>query len=294
MTVVKKESGKLTKRSRGPGSASRVNVELPLEPSEPSTDLSNYLILLYGEKKIGKTTLMSRMPRTLFLMFEPGAKALRIHQVPVSTWYEFTAYIDLLEKDKRFDTVVVDTVDVAYNLCFDAMCTKMMIQHPSDENDYGKSWGVIKKEFMRQLTRLLQIKGVVLISHSTVSDIKSRTGEGFQYMEPTMSKQAKDFLTGVVDLWAYYGYVGAERRLLIQGDEFIGSGNRLQEEGGMFHTADGRPIVSIPMGGSSSESYANLIKAFENKQVEVGDEMLHPSKKSVNVEKPKVSLKKAK
>jgi hypothetical protein len=184
---------------------------------------------------------------------------------------------------------------MAYGMCFEFMCQRMAIQHPSDENDFGKSWGQIEKEFIKQLNRLLHAKGVILISHSVVSEIKSRTGETFQFMEPSMPKQAGRFLTGVVDLYAYYGYYGSERKLLIQGDEFIGAGNRLQEYGLMFHTTKGEKVVSIPMGKNSTEGYKNLMSAFSNKQVETGSEMLAPAKKNKELElakavnQPKIS-----
>lgn len=256
--------------------AQPVKVSLPDKLSVPAKDLTAYTLLIYGEKKIGKTSLAAHFPGALFLMFEPGGKALEIYQRPVNSWLEFVAYVDLLEKDTRFQTIVIDTVDIAYRQCFEAMCRKMAIQHPSDENDFGKSWGVIEVEFGKQMARLAHSKGVLLLSHASVSEIKSRTGESFQYLEPSMPKQAMRYVTGVVDVWAYYGYLGKERRLLIQGDEFLGAGNRLQETG-KFCTPDGKAIVSIPMGTSSTQAYRNLIAAFDGKQKTVGEDMLSPS-----------------
>ena len=283
MAVVKKKAAGATAGAapakKGAGAvplAQPIKVSLPDKPSVPAKDLTAYTLLIYGEKKIGKTSLAAHFPDALFLMFEPGGKALEIYQRPVNSWAEFVAYVDLLEKDTKFRTIVIDTVDIAYRQCFEAMCRKMAIQHPSDENDFGKSWGVIETEFGKQMTRLSHVKGVLLLSHATVSEIKSRTGEAFQYLEPSMPKQALRYVTGVVDVWAYYGYLGKERRLLIQGDEFLGAGNRLQETG-KFRTPEGKAIVSIPMGTSSAQAYRNLVAAFDGKQKTVGEDMLSPS-----------------
>lgn len=239
-------------------------VELPTEPSIPSDNLLDYTMFIYGEKKIGKTSLAAQFPDTLFLMFEPGGKALRIFQTPVNNWAEFVAYVDLLEADQRFQTVVIDTVDIAYNMCFDAMCKRMGIAHPTDENDFGKSWGQIENEFVSQMTRLLNLpKGVLLISHSVEKEVKTRFGQRFNRVTPTVPTQAYRYLTGVVDIWAYYGYENQGRALTIAGNEYIEAGCRLEEH---FLTTSGERVRKIPMGSSASEAYANLVSAFNNRQ----------------------------
>lgn len=238
---------------------------LPEELSEVSNNLWDYSILLFGEKKIGKTDLTAQAPRTFHLMFEPGGKAQRIFQRPVPTWKAFRGYLKNLKKDKgrtrRFDTVAVDTVDMMYLRCFEHMCQKLGMEHPADEA-YGKGWAAIKDEFLKGISDLLSLdKGVILISHAMDKKMKMRGGEEYDKVMPTLANQGREIAEGMVDLWFYYGYSGTARVLTIAGSESIGAGHRLKTN---FRYSDGTPVREISMGDSAEEGYANLIAAFNN------------------------------
>lgn len=248
----------------------KAEVTLPENVSEPASNLSDYSTLLFGEKKIGKTTLASRFPDAMFLMFEPGGKALRIFQRPILKWEEFLGYLDLLESDNRFRTVVIDTIDLCYARCFEFTCRRLGIDHPQEEA-YGKGWDAIKMEFAGAINRLLRLKkGMIFISHDVIREVTMRDGTSFDRILPSMPKQAASFMEGVVDIWAYYGYWGKERYLVLCGNETIGAGNRLQEEGEHFYTPEGERVIAIPMGKTSQQAYQNVVDAFNNKQQDHG------------------------
>ncbi len=256
-------------------------ISLPKNVSLPSENLSDYSILLYGEKKIGKTTLASQFEKAFFLMCEPGGKALKIYQRPVNNWEEFKKYINLA-LNSEFRTIVIDPIDLAYKMCLDYICKEMLIDHPADEK-WGKGWNAIRDEFTKEINKLLHAKGVILISHATESEIKTRTGITYHKLSPTMSGQARDILEGVVDIWAYYGYDNKNRILTILGDDHVGAGHRLENR---FEYKDGSPIREIPMGTNSKEAYINFIKAFEN-QLEKGGTKSEQIKKKFLVIKKK-------
>lgn len=247
--------------------------KLPTKASVPVAEMAGYTTLLYGAKKVGKTTLAARFPGAYFLMFEPGAKALAVYQSAVSSWSHFVAYLDLLEAgDHDFKTIVIDTVDGAYQACFGYMCTKLAIDHPQDQSDFGKSWGQIDQEFTRQMLRLLNLgTGAIFISHEKLREITTRGGKTFDRLDTSCATQAQRFLEGIVDIWAHYGYHGTDRFLLLQGSDFVGAGNRLE---GNFQTVTGKALVAVPMGRTSAEAYKNLMAAFDNTQKEVHAEVL--------------------
>lgn len=253
-------------------------VTLPTEKSKPVTDLGGYSVLFYGKKKIGKTTMCQHFPNTFFLEFEPGAKKLSIFQKPVRSWGEFRQYVKLLQTDVRFKTVVVDPVDISYDMCMAYVCTKLNIIHPS-EVDWGKGWSAVKKEFMGEMNKLLNTgKGIVFISHMREEEIEERGKKPFHRRTNTMSGQAREAIEGVVDVWGCYDYSSGRRVLTLLGDDFTDAGHRLNEEpGARFLYTNGEPIRTIDMGKSSKEAYQNFLRAFNNQ-----------IPKEVNLNKPEV------
>ena len=287
-----------------------VVLALPTEASVPKSKFSEYVMLIYGERKIGKTSLAARFPRALFLMFEVGGKALSIHQMDMGKdWAKFKATIALLktEQGDRFDTVVIDTADFAYEACFTFMCRKLAITHPTDENDFGKSWGLIEKEFTSVMLDLQSIgKGVIYLSHAKQNEIKTRSFGVFNQIVPTLATQAAKFIVGGADILAYYGYFGDERYLIIRGNDNFQAGCRLERnfivaehEANVLNMLDASVLVdssegsdftmeleqmaadmpkypyvqAVPMGTNAIQSYTNLMRAFRNEQAEAREDV---------------------
>jgi hypothetical protein len=245
-----------------------LTLSLPAKASEPSESLGDYTILLYGERKIGKTSLAARFPGAIFLMFEPGGKGLSIRQVSVPDWEHFLGYLELIEKDDLIETVVVDTADIAYDRCVQYVAKKKVFSHPNDL-PYGEGWDAIRKEFTAGMDRLMNSgKGVIVTSHLEIAEFKSRTGEAYNKYVPSMPKAARKYFSGVTDIIAYYGYFGKNRLLTIQGDDSIEAGHRAERS---FITSQGERVHSIPMGNSADEAYLNLLAAFSNKQLGTGE-----------------------
>lgn len=233
-------------------------LSLPKERNVPNELIGDYSLLLYGREKIGKTSFAAEFPDAFFLMCEPGGKDLEIFSREVKDWKSFTGYIDLLEKNPgKFKTVVVDTADRCYKLCEEAVHKKMLIKHAS-EGDFGTGWSMPKEEFARQIIRLLQLgRGVIFTSHATEKEIKSRSGSKYDRVVPTMSKQAREVLEPIVDIWAYMEYgEGEDRQLHLRGDSHLAAGHRLQNH---FKGVD-----QIPMGKTAKDAYTNFVAAFDN------------------------------
>lgn len=218
------------------------NLALPDVPKEPDRDLSHYTLLLYGREKIGKTTMLASFPDALFFSTEPGTKGLRIFEFNhedggTRNWDIFRKGVDLLEKTPgKFKTVVIDTVDRAYDMCLDWVCENRGVEYPGHDadgkEDFGKSWRAVKMEFLEQLHRISQSgRGICFTSHAKESEIKTRSGDRYTRIFPTMSGQARAVVEAVVDLFFYAEYVrgedGSTQRVLIcRGDETIWAGAR--------------------------------------------------------------------
>jgi hypothetical protein len=237
---------------------------LPTKMTVPSSDFRDYSMLLSGEKKIGKTTLASMFPDTFVMLTEPGGKSLRMFAAPVKTWKDANGYLKALEEDdagdKRFKYACIDTADRLAAMCEKAVCRRLGIEHPSDE-DWGKGWGAVKDEFTSFMIRLMALdKGLILTSHATEREFRAK-GTSITRIVTTLPKWAGEIIEGLVDMWFHYGYDGDERVLTIRGNENIAAGHRLQHN---FQRPDGGELASIIMGPTPDAGYRNLLDAFAN------------------------------
>ena len=234
---------------------------LPTGPSVPSTDMGDYSILLFGEKKIGKTSLAAQFPDALLLMLEPGAKALVVHQVPILTWDQLKQAVKVLVPNRRYKTIVIDTVDLAYMMCERAVCARLSINHPSDE-EWGKGWAAVRDEFTQWAQAMTNMgKGVIFISHAVEREIKTRGGVKYDRFQPTLTGAARNIVEGMVDMWMFYTYDDKRRVLTIRGDEHVMAGHRMQEN---FRWGS-EDIRTIRMDPSPERGYAALVGAFQNR-----------------------------
>jgi hypothetical protein len=246
------------------GNIKATPMKLPTSLSEPSSNLQDYSMLWFGREKIGKTTLGSMFPDSLFLMCEPGGKALRIHKIDIHNWYEFKGAVAEVLKDKRYRTIIVDTVDKAYDYCQEAVCLNLAIEHPSEE-EWGKGWGKVRTEFAQMMTALAHCgKGLILTSHARETEIKRRGGASTTRITPTMAAGARGVLEPMVDIWAYFTYTDdGGREIWLRGDEVVAAGHRLQDH---FVGVD-----RVNMGKSAQEGYQAFMAAWERGKQKGGD-----------------------
>ena len=264
MAVVKRESGGIKKKKRRENEEPREKFTLSKELTKPSNRLEDYIILLTGEKKIGKTTLAAEFnpDGSYFLATEVGYHGLEIRKSDIPDWRTAKeAAIALKKEGKKFGPIIVDTVDKLFDLCDRYTCEKQGIQHLSDA-DWGRGYSECRKEFDRYISSLSQIGvGLILITHTEEKEVKRRGGGSYDRIVPTMSRQARQVIEPLVDIWTYYMYDGDRRVLVIQGDDHISAGHRLVKR---FRTPAGKPIRQIEMGRSAKRGYQNLMAAFNN------------------------------
>lgn len=196
---------------------------LGLQPHKVSRDLSGYITFIYGPAKVGKTTLATQMPSALLLAFERGYNAIPgVIAQDVNTWGEMKQIYRELKKpevQEVYKTIVVDTVDIAADLCQKYICNQLGIDNMGDGGWGTNSWSKYKKEF-EDVFRGLTMMGyaVVFISHAKTGTDKDQTGKEFGFTKPTTQSSALQIIENMADIYCfarmYLGSDGEEKRVL--------------------------------------------------------------------------------
>lgn len=239
---------------------------LPTSVTEPLDDLGVYSFLIYGQKKVGKSTLASLFPDALFFMFEPGAKALRIKRVDIGEWEDALGYLSALEAAPvKPKTVVIDTGFEAGQKVMRYVCKKEGIEYPREDN-FGKDWDKIKRELRSFHDRLFAIgTGVVVLCHEHVKEQQTFTGQKYDQVVPLLAKSADEYYRAVIDNVWWYHYRGKQRFLQIRGTDHAMAGTALQADR-FFKTKKGEPVYSIPIPGDPQKGMLAIQAAFKNQQ----------------------------
>ena len=182
---------------------------LSIQPHKVSRDLSGYITFVYGPPKTGKTTLASQMPKPLLLAFEKGYNAIPgIMAQDVTTWGEMKQIYRELKKEEvkeAYKTIVIDTVDIAADLCQKYICSQLGIEQMGD-GDWGNNcWPRYKKEF-EEVFRGLTMMGyaVVFISHASRSPMKNAAGKEIgEEVKPSIQSSALKIIENMADIYGY-------------------------------------------------------------------------------------------
>lgn len=187
---------------------------LSITPHQVSRDLRGYSVFLYGDPKSGKTTIATKFPRHLLLAFEKGYNAIPGAMAqPINTWSEFRKVLRQLKDPKvkeQFETIIVDTADIAYDLCEKFICDNAKRPDGGFGVDtiadigYGKGYTMVAKEFDECLRSIIQMDyGLVLISHSTDKTFKDEANVEYNQIVPTLGNKPRAIVSRMCDIIGY-------------------------------------------------------------------------------------------
>ena len=180
---------------------------LSITPHKVSRDLCGYTMLFYGAPKTGKTTIASQFPKSLLLAFETGYLAIPgVMAQPITKWAEFKQVLKQLDSDEaknNFSNVIVDTVDIAYDLCEKYICNNNGVSSIGDLG-YGKGYALARKEFDEALRKIPQLGyGLIMISHDQDKTFKDEDGKEYNQIVPTLGNQPRLVVDRMSDIIGY-------------------------------------------------------------------------------------------
>ena len=180
---------------------------LSITPHQVSRDMRGYSVFFYGEPKSGKTTTATKFPNHLLLAFEKGYNAIPGAMAqPINSWSEFRKVLRQLKEpdvQAKFETIVVDTADIAYDYCEKYICANAGVDAIGDIG-YGKGYTLVGKEFDEALRSIVQMNyGLVLISHATDKTFTDEAGKEYNQIVPTLGTRPRNIVSRMCDIIGY-------------------------------------------------------------------------------------------
>lgn len=218
-----------------------------VKPNVVTRDLSGKSFLFYGERKSGKTTNACKFPDPILLGFEKGWSQIPdVIAVPINSWKEaleakkqLIKDAENVEKEKNngnqdakthFKTVIVDTVDIAYDFCEKYILDKEGVEY-LDETEKMRGYRAVSREYDRFFQEIVKAGyTLVCISHATTKQIKEN-GEKYDKTIPTLPDRGFLVVARLVDVCGYASYETDENgntksMLTLRGNKHLEAGSR--------------------------------------------------------------------
>ena len=178
-----------------------------IQPTTISRDLKGKFVCIYSLPKVGKTSMACQFPKNLLCAFEKGYNAIAgIKPIDITKWSDFKLVLRQLEKPEArqlYDTVTLDTVGIAWEMCEQFICAQNGVQKIADI-PWGGGYSACKKEFESCLRKITQLGyGLVIIAHVDKRTEKRADDSEVEILGPAIPKRAYEIVNQLVDIIGY-------------------------------------------------------------------------------------------
>lgn len=178
-----------------------------IQPTTISRDLKGKFVCIYSLPKVGKTSMACQFPKNLLCAFEKGYNAIGgVKPIDIMKWSDFKLVLRQLEKPEArnlYDTVTLDTIGIAWDMCEQFVCAQNGVQKISDI-PWGGGYSACKKEFESCLRKITQLGyGLVIIAHVDKRTEKRADDSEVEIIAPSIPKRAYEIVNQLVDIIGY-------------------------------------------------------------------------------------------
>lgn len=125
---------------------------------------------------------------------------------PVTRWSEFKNILKQLKSDEAhqmYENVIVDTIDLAHDLCEKYICQQNDVDKIGDV-PYGGGYAQARREFDEALRSIPQMGyGLIMISHAQDKTFKDENGNEYNQIVPTLTNSPRLVVDRMADIIGY-------------------------------------------------------------------------------------------
>lgn len=191
-------------------------------------------VVIYGPEGIGKSTFASHFPKPVFIDTEGSTNGMDIVRTDKPTsWELLRSYVKELGNSGEFQTIIIDTIDWAEQLCIESICAAHQKKGIEDFG-YGNGYVYEKEEMGKFLNSLQDIvdKGinVVLTAHAQLRKFEQPDEMGaYDRWELKLGKKTSSQISPLVKEWADMVLFANYKTIAVKVDE---KGNKFKGQGG--------------------------------------------------------------
>lgn len=163
--------------------------------------------VIYGVEGIGKSTLAAKFPNPLYIDTEGSTKRLDVSRLPApSSWEMLFQELEFVRLNRPCNTLIIDTVDWAEQLCIADLCAKNN-KGGIEDFGYGKGWEYEKESFGKLLNKLTEVVdvgiNVVLVAHAVLRKFEQPDEMGsYDRWELKLGNKTTNKIAPLIKEWA--------------------------------------------------------------------------------------------
>ena len=233
------------------------------KPNIPKALLENYVWLIAGIPKAGKTTLFAKLIEQyygdvnagLLLAFEKGYQALRVTAEDVNEWDDFEEIVDELieEKDNLpYKFIGLDTADYIWEYSQTKTIQEWNSKNPAkrtsdiagvgakgkSDQGFGVGFNTAKQKIRTQVDRLIKAGyGVMILTHSKDKEVEQKDGLKYDQLAISLSSSARDVFVNMADFIVFITIekekdeddnIQTKRYMYFRTDGYVEAGSRFK------------------------------------------------------------------
>jgi hypothetical protein len=125
----------------------------------------------------------------------------------ITSWGEMKQVLRELKKPEvkeTFQSIIVDTADIAADMCQKYICNQLGIDNIGDGGWTNNGWSKYKKEFEDTFRSLAQMGyAIVFLSHDKEKTVKPQNGAEYQQIGSSIQSSALSIIENMSDIIAY-------------------------------------------------------------------------------------------
>jgi hypothetical protein len=211
-------------------------------PSIPKQKMEEFMWVISGRNKIGKTTLASQFPKPYFFLFEPGSSTLATYETDIlkeaqkrgkHEWEIFRDAVDEFVSNQGygFKTAVIDPVSTAYDYCEDFVTKREGVNHISDL-PFGQGYSLVRDEYSSVIKKLHSGYTIPLaISHTKDKNKEDGLGNTTTVVDLDITGKSGKFLKNYTDIFLLLDFnEEGKRKIFVRPSTSQEAGSRLNFE----------------------------------------------------------------